>query len=271
MDSIGFIGAGQMARAMARGFVEAGLVRGEQIVAADPAPEALAELARQVPGMQTLADNAGVLATASTVVLAVKPQTMPPVLKELAGVATEAHLVISIAAGVRLATIEQMLAAARVVRVMPNTPCLVRRSASGYCLGRRATRQDAQTVARLLTAVGTAVEVDEKLLDAVTGLSGSGPAFVYRMIEAMADGAVLVGLPREIAAALAAQTVRGAAEMVLATGEHPAVLADRVSSPGGTTIAGLAALEAGGFNAAVIAAVRAATQRSAELGRESGS
>jgi pyrroline-5-carboxylate reductase len=155
----------------------------------------------------------------------------------------------------------------RIVRVMPNTPCLIGRGASGYSLGAHATVQDGQLVAELLAAVGVAYEVPENQLDAVTGLSGSGPAFVYTMIEALGDGGAEMGLPRELAADLAAHTVAGAAEMVLATGETPAVLRDRVTSPGGTTLAGLKVLEEGGFRAAAIGAVRAATRRSEELGR----
>ena len=151
---------------------------------------------------------------------------------------------------------------------MPNTPCLVGRGASAYSLGDRATAADGRLVKQLLESVGIAFEVEEKLLDAVTGLSGSGPAFAYVVIEALSDGGVRMGLPRHIATALAAQTVLGAGEMVAATGEHPGVLKDRVASPGGTTIAGLQALEEGGIRAAVMAAVQAATQRAAELGKK---
>jgi pyrroline-5-carboxylate reductase len=150
---------------------------------------------------------------------------------------------------------------------MPNTPCLVGEGASGYCLGPRTTEADRELVERLLSSVGRAVAVDEKLLDVVTGLSGSGPAFVFVMIEALADGGVRMGLPRATALELAAQTVKGAAQMVLVSGDHPAVLKDQVASPGGTTIAGLQALEAGGLRSALIGAVEAATRRSIELGR----
>jgi pyrroline-5-carboxylate reductase len=157
----------------------------------------------------------------------------------------------------------------RLVRVMPNTPCLVGQGACGYCLGENATAEDGRLVEQLLGSVGLAYRVDEKLLDAVTGLSGSGPAFVYMVVEALSDGGVRMGIPRPVATALAAQTVRGAAEMVLATGEHTGVLKDRVTSPGGTTIAGIQALESGGLRAALMAAVEAATRRSIELGKGS--
>ncbi len=153
---------------------------------------------------------------------------------------------------------------------MPNTPCLVGQSASGYCLGPGCSASDGQLVAQLLEAVGTAHPVDEKLLDAVTGLSGSGPAFVYVIIEALSDGGVRVGLPRDVSTALAAQTVLGAAQMVLRTGQHPGVLKDQVTSPGGTTIAGLQALEEHGVRGAIIAAVEAAAKRSVELGQAAG-
>jgi pyrroline-5-carboxylate reductase len=155
----------------------------------------------------------------------------------------------------------------RVIRAMPNTPALVGMGAAAYCLGSTATRDDAATAARLLGAVGLAVEVPERLMDAVTGLSGSGPAYVYLVIEALADGGVRSGLPRADALKLAAQTVLGAASMVMETGEHPAVLKDMVTSPGGTTIAGLAELERHGLRAALIDAVTAATRRAAELGK----
>jgi pyrroline-5-carboxylate reductase len=267
-NKIGLIGAGRMATALARGFVAATLVKPDQIVASDPSAEARAAFEREVPGANVVPENGAVATEADIVWLAVKPQTMAEALVEIRDSIRASTLVVSIAAGV---TIERIAAGLpvgqRIIRVMPNTPCLVGRGASAYSLGRSATPQDAQIVGRLLAAVGAAFEVPERQLDAVTGLSGSGPAFVYTMIEAMAAGGVAVGLPAALAAELAARTVAGAAEMVLQTGETPAVLRDRVTSPGGTTLAGLRVLDEQGFSAALIAAVRAATRRSEELGR----
>jgi pyrroline-5-carboxylate reductase len=262
----GFIGAGRMATALARGFLSAGLATKERIVASDPYPAAGEQFAKQT-GARIAATNRDVAAAADVIFLAVKPQQMSQVLAELRDHVKREHLVISIAAGIPLSALAVGLGdAPRLVRVMPNTPCLVGSGASGYCLGANATADDAALVGKLLGAVGIARQVDETLLDAVTGLSGSGPAFVYVLIEALSDGGVKMGLSRDVALALAAQTVRGAAEMVLSTGEHPGQLKDAVTSPGGTTIAGLAALEAAGARAAMIAAVEAATRRSAELG-----
>jgi pyrroline-5-carboxylate reductase len=200
--------------------------------------------------------------------LAVKPQQMADVLGQLAGRLNDRQLVVSVAAGVPLATISKALGAGpRLVRVMPNTPCLIGQGASAYCLGPGTRADDGQLVGRLLESVGLAFQVEEKLLDAVTGLSGSGPAFVYLMIEALSDGGVRMGLPRDVALALAAQTVRGAAELVISSRQHPAVLKDQVASPGGTTIAGLQTLETGAVRGVLMAAVEAATRRSAELGK----
>ncbi len=256
-----------MARALAAGFVRAGLVQAADVIAADPVPAALEAFAKAVPGAKVGASNADVARQATLVVLAVKPQQIPAALGEIKSSLSERHLVVSIAAGVRMQTLAAGLPkGVRLARVMPNTPCLVGQSASGYALGSTATPEDAQALQRLLEAVGVAYRVDEKLLDAVTGLSGSGPAFVFVAIEALSDGGVRMGLPRDVALALAAQTVKGAAEMVLSTGQHPAVLKDQVASPGGTTIAGLAAMEQGGVRSGLIAAVEAATRRSVELG-----
>lgn len=265
-QKIGLIGAGQMATALGQGWILAGLVRRENLLASDPFVEARQRFA-EATGSPTTDDNQQVAAHAELLVLAVKPQQMEAVVTGLAGALKPETLVVSIAAGVRLARLAEWLGRpTRLVRVMPNTPCLIGQGAFGYCLGGTATEADGQRIGPLLEAVGRAYQVDEKLMDAVTGLSGSGPAFVYVMIEALSDAGVKMGLSRPVATALAAQTLRGAAEMVLATGEHPGVLKDRVTSPGGTTIAGLAALEAGGLRAALIAAVEAATRRSAELG-----
>jgi len=267
--TIGFIGSGQMARALAQGFVASGLAKGGQILHCDPVQAAAEVFSQHVDGSRSAASNTEVVEQANVVFLAVKPQNMPAVFSEVGGKVAAEKLIVSIAAGITLARLCEGLKTNRVVRVMPNTPALVGKGASAYALGLAATAADGQLVGQLLGAVGQALQVDEKLLDAVTGLSGSGPAFVYVMIEALADGGVRMGLPRDISMALAAQTVRGAAEMVISTGEHPAALKDKVASPGGTTIAGLAALEERGLRSALIAAVEAATRRSQELGKAS--
>ena len=262
---IGFIGAGQMATALGEGFVRAGLVPGAELVASDPSSEARQRFARATGG-QAVDDNAEVAGRADVLFLAIKPQQMVRVAAELKGKFGPDLLVISIAAGIRLSILAQGFGdKIRLVRVMPNTPCLVGKGACAYCLGGTATLADGQLVQQLLSAVGLAFEVEEKLLDAVTGLSGSGPAFVYVIIEALSDGGVRMGLPRAVASALAAQTVLGAAQMVLSTGDHPGVLKDRVASPGGTTIAGLQALEQAGLRGGLMAAVEAATRRSLEM------
>jgi pyrroline-5-carboxylate reductase len=201
-------------------------------------------------------------------VLAVKPQTMPALMAEIRPELTPGHLVISVAAGVSLASLRAGLGdAPRLARVMPNTPALIGAGASAYCLAPGTTAADEAQLLACLEAVGLAVPVPESQLDAVTGLSGSGPAFVFLVIEALADGGVRAGLPRALAQRLAAQTVLGAAQLVLHTGQHPGQLKDEVASPGGTTIAGIHALERGGLRAALIDAVDAAARRSAELAR----
>lgn len=266
----GFIGAGRMAIALAQGFIATKLADPQQIVASDPSAAQAAEF-RRATGAEILPDNPSVARAAETIVLAVKPQHMPAVLAELQGDAVTGKLIVSIAAGITLSRLQAGLGErARVVRVMPNTPCLVCQGASAYSLGPHATRHDAEVVEKMLSAVGQAHEVSESLLDAVTGLSGSGPAFVFSIIEALSDGGVKMGLPRALATALAAKTVHGAAALLLATGEHPGVLKDQVASPGGTTIAGLHALERGGLRAALMDAVEAATRRSIELGQPTG-
>lgn len=261
---IGFVGAGQMATALAKGFLAAGTSSPESIVAFDVFPAAKEQFGR-VTGARLADSNAQVAREANIIFLAVKPQQMDQVLSDLKSVVGPKHLVVSIAAGVSLKTISTRLQDARLIRVMPNTPCLVGCGASAFSRGTLATHDDAALVQRLLSNVGLAVEVPEKLLDAVTGLSGSGPAYVYQIIEALSDGGVRMGLPRETATKLAAQTVLGAAQMVLTTAQHPGALKDAVTSPGGTTIAGLHALERGGLRGTLMDAVQAATERARQL------
>jgi pyrroline-5-carboxylate reductase len=262
------MGAGRMATALARGLVSAEMVPAGAIVASDPSLEARQAFANKVPGATVEADIAAQVAATDVVFLAVKPQQIDVALASLRDSIRSDALVVSIAAGVTLKRIADALPARqRIVRVMPNTPCLIGKGASGYSLGEHATEADGKLVADLLSAVGVAFRVQESLLDAVTGLSGSGPAFVYSMIEALAEGGAAAGLPPELAAELAARTAAGAAEMILQTGETAAVLRERVTSPGGTTVAGLTVLTERGFYNAIVAAVEAAARRSAELGK----
>jgi len=265
--TIAMIGAGQMGEALIGGWLAAKTVPAEALVATDASVERR-DLMKRRFGVRTTSDNRDAAAWADVVVLAVKPQVLDGVMKELSP-ALGGKLVLSLAAGVTIAHLAKLAPkGTRVVRVMPNTPVLVRDGASALSFGAGVTEKDRQLARRLFEAVGRVVVVDERLMDAVTGLSGSGPAYVFLAIEALADGGVKAGLPRTVADLLAAQTVLGAARMVLETGEHPARLKDRVASPGGTTIAGLHRLEQGGVRAALIAAVEAAARRSEELGRE---
>ena len=267
-QTIGFIGSGRMATALAQGCQQSGLVSAEQIYAADPSSEALANFSKQVPGAQIADSNQQLLAEAQIVVLAVKPQIMPEVLSEIARLVSPEHLLVSIAAGVTLQKLATDLPEnTRLVRVMPNTPCLVGLGTSCYSLGEHATDADGQAVRQILESVGKAFPVDEPQLDAVTGLSGSGPAFIYRVIEALIAGGVASGLPAELALQLAANTTRGAAEMVISTGKSPEELCQQVTSPGGTTLAGLEAYDQAGAGNSLTAAVEAATHRSIELGQ----
>jgi pyrroline-5-carboxylate reductase len=264
---IGFLGAGKMATALAKGFVRAEIVFPKEIVASARSAANRNFFAGET-GTKTVASNSDVLEFADVLILAVKPAQVVEVLAGQRDHFTKNHLLISIAAGVTLAKLENLLPSdARVIRVMPNTPALVGEGASAFALGKSATAADGELAKKLLSAVGVAIEVKESLLDAVTGLSGSGPAYVYQFIEALSDGGVAAGLPRDIATKLAAQTVLGAAKMVLETGQHPGALKDQVTSPGGTTIEGLHALEKGEFRATVMSAVRAATEKSKKLGQ----
>jgi pyrroline-5-carboxylate reductase len=266
---IGFIGGGAMAEALAGGLLAAGALP-DRIVASDPDSARRKHLEERL-GIRASADNGEVARAGDLVVLALKPAVVGPVLEALgadAGLDATRPLWISIAAGVTLAALESRLGSdARVVRAMPNTPALVGAGATALCGNARVQPGDRTAARALFDAVGITWEApDEALLDAVTGLSGSGPAYVFVFLEALGDAGVRMGLPRDAAYRLAFQTVFGAAKLARETGRHPAQLKDQVTSPGGTTIAGLERLEAGGFRAAIHEAVAAATRRSRELG-----
>ncbi len=264
---IGLLGAGTMAAAIVDGLLSPKLVERDGVRASDPTRERREALASQHE-IVTHEHNAELVAWADLVVLAVKPQVVERVLAE-AGAAWQPNTsLVSVAAGVPTAALEARVpSSVRVVRAMPNTPALVRAGATAVAAGSRATPEDLELARALFDAVGRTVTLDEQLLDAVTGLSGSGPAYVMLMLDALSDAGVKVGLSRETARLLATQTLYGSAKLVLDTGRHPAELKDMVTSPGGTTIRGIAALEAGGVRAALIDAVEQATTRSAELGR----
>ena len=263
---VAILGAGNMGEALAKGLLRAGKVAPELLTCTDARAERREDVHKRY-GVQVTGDNRAAAAQADIIVLAVKPQVIDHLLDEIASAIDAKKLVISIAAGVPIAALARKLGAGvRIVRTMPNTPALVGEGATALARGPHATEADLAQAYALFEAVGTAVVVEEHLLDPVTGLSGSGPAFVYIAIEALADGGVKMGLPRHVALSLAAQTVLGAGALVLETGEHPGRLKDQVTSPGGTSIAGVHALEQHGFRAALIAAVEAATKRSRELG-----
>jgi pyrroline-5-carboxylate reductase len=266
-DKIGFIGAGKMGSAIIKGVLKAELVDRSQLAASDPV-EALGKALTEETGVRFMQDNAGLVEASDIVFLAVKPQVMDGMLQDLAGASLGDRLWVSIAAGVPLSRIEALLPeGTRVVRVMPNTPCLVGQAASAYSGGRWARAEDLDKVGKILSSVGLAVSVDEHHLDAVTGLSGSGPAYVFLFIESLAAGGVQMGLSRDVALGLALQTVYGSAAMARDSKDHLAELRDAVTSPAGTTAAGLFALEQGAFRATVMEAVVQATERSEALGR----
>jgi pyrroline-5-carboxylate reductase len=263
-ERIALIGGGKMGEALIRALCDNDLAAPEQIAASDPIEARRAALTPL--GVRVAAANGEVVADADLVIVAVSPAVVPAVLEEIAPARKAGGLICSIAAGVTLEQIESRLPAGTpVIRVMPNTPVQVGAGAAGVARGRHATAAHAELVLRIFGAAGRAVEVPERLMDAVTGLSGSGPAYVCLMIEALADGGVKMGLPRDIALTLAAQTVYGTARLILETGKHPAQWKDMVASPGGTTIAGLAELERAAVRGALIDAVEAATRRARDL------
>jgi pyrroline-5-carboxylate reductase len=263
--TFGFIGAGNMAEALLRGIFSAGILRPARCIVTNKSnDDRLARLSRAWD-VRTTRDKAVLLAEGDVVILAVKPHDMPTVLDEIASYVKPHHLIISVAAGVSTEIIEARLGAVPVIRVMPNTSTAVRASATAIAEGRHAGPHHLAIVRRLFESVGWVGVVPEPLFDVVTAVSGSGPAYVYLMAEALVDSGERGGLPRDIALALVAQTVLGAGKMLTETGEAPTALRDRVTSPGGTTMAGLVALEEGGLRAAVHAAVARAAQRAREL------
>jgi pyrroline-5-carboxylate reductase len=267
---VGFVGAGNMGEALVRGLVEARVVPATAILAHDPRPDRLRELERRF-GIGVAKDNETVVREADVVVVAVKPQIMDAVLREIAPAVARDTLLVSVAAGVSTARMRAALdKPARLIRVMPNTPALVLEGVTAMAWGDGLEPGDLELAGEVFRAVGRVVMLDEDLMDAVTGLSGSGPAYVAMIVEALADGGVRMGLDRQTAMTLATQTVVGAARLLQQTGMHPGALKDMVSSPGGTTIAGVAALEAGGLRATLIGAVERATLRSRELGKGLG-
>lgn len=264
---IGMIGAGNMAEALIRGLLRpTGVVAPEHLAASDVSEERRGYIAKTY-GIAVHQQNQTVVEFAEIIVLAVKPQMIRAVLEEISDDINEKKLVISMAAGVRLEMIQDFLPAARIARVMPNIAALVHAAVTAISPGKHATPEDARLTGEIFNAVGATVNVEERLMDAVTGLSGSGPAYMFHIINALADAGVKVGLPRDVALKLAAQTTYGSAKMLIETGEHPMKLRDMVTSPGGTSISGIHSLERDGATAAIMNAVEAAVRRSQELGK----
>lgn len=255
-----------MGSALTLGAIKAGVFQASQVIAYHPNPAVIASLGDEITPAGSLEE---VISASDILLLCVKPIDIPQILSKIPSANQDPAnlLVISVAAGVTLSNMEKASKGkARLIRAMPNTPALVGEGAAAFALGFKATESDSDFAKKLLSSIGIVYEVKESLLDAVTGVSGSGPAYVYTFIEALADGGLFEGLPRDKALALATQTVLGAAKMISESGEHPAILRDRVTSPGGTTIAGLAALEEGAFRSTTIKAVKAAAARARELG-----
>jgi pyrroline-5-carboxylate reductase len=263
---LGIIGGGVMAEAILSRLLAQNIYSAAEVLVSDASGDRLATL-RQTYGIDTTLSNLEVAQSASVVLLAVKPQSLASIAAEFKGAAVVCDLWLSILAGVPLSKLEAALGDCPIIRVMPNTPALVGAGITALALGKSALVSHRATAERIFAAVGEVLTVSESWMDAITGLSGSGPAFVAIAIEALTDGGVAAGLPRPIAAKLAVQTVRGTTELMIQKDLHPALLKDQVTSPGGTTIAGVASLEASGFRAALIQAVQAAYRRSQELGR----
>uniref|UniRef100_A0A915BGB2 Pyrroline-5-carboxylate reductase n=2 Tax=Parascaris univalens TaxID=6257 RepID=A0A915BGB2_PARUN len=264
---IGFIGAGKMAQALCRGLISSGRVTSENIMASCPKKDVHLLSKMKGLGVQTTHDNVELVHKTNVVFIATKPPTVSKVASEIAPSLTKEHLLISIAMGTTIRNIESLLPTkSRVVRVMPNTPAVVRAAASAFSVGSACREGDSEIVKDLLSTVGYAVEVPEILMDPVTGLSGSGPSYMFAAIEGLADGGVKMGMPRDLAIKLSAHTLLGAAKMVLECGKHPAELKDDVQSPSGSSVYGMHKLESGGFKGLLIDAVEAASNRSKETG-----
>lgn len=266
---IGFIGGGNMAEALIAGVIGSGSATPDNIICSDVSKERI-KLLDNTYGITVTTNNLEVIENAEILIYAVKPQIIAAVLKETSDLLDESKLIISLAAGVPLTAVQAVLGKKlRLIRVMPNVPALIKEGATAVTAGEHAKNEDIQTAIKIFSAVGKCVHIKEHdLMDAVTGLSGSGPAYVFVMLEAFADAGVKMGLSRQDALFLASQTVLGAAKLLMETGNHPAQLKDMVTSPAGTTIAGLHALEKGRLRSIIIDAVEAATVRSKELGNQ---
>jgi pyrroline-5-carboxylate reductase len=256
-----------MAEALVDGMLTSGTSGEDQVYASDP-DEERQERFRELVGDNVFADNTRLVREVDVVVLSVKPQILPDVTAEIRDEVTPDHLVMSIVPGIMLERLKRNVGTDRLIRVMPNTPALVGEGASAFCVGEGATGDDIDLADQVLSSVGVCAKVKEEDMDAITGLSGSGPAYVFLAIESLSDGGVKMGLSRTAATRLAAQTVLGAARMVLETGQHPAELKDQVTTPGGTTIEGVHALEQAGLRRAFMDAVEAATEKCRRLGNE---
>ncbi|XP_022966424.1 pyrroline-5-carboxylate reductase-like [Cucurbita maxima] len=263
--NLGFIGAGKMAESIAKGIVQSGLLPASRISTAVHSNPSRG-IAFGSFGVRVLPKNDNVVEESDVIIFSVKPQVVKNVVLKLRPQLSTKKLLVSVAAGVKLQDLQEWAGHNRFIRVMPNTPAAVGEAASVMSLGEGALKEDGQLIAKLFGSVGKIWEADEKLFDAITGLSGSGPAYIFLAIEALADGGVAAGLPRELAMGLASQTVLGAASMVSKTGKHPGQLKDDVTSPGGTTIAGIHELEKGGLRGMFMNAVVAAAKRGQELG-----
>lgn len=267
-NKIGLIGCGVMGTALLNGIIHSNLVHPTEIMVWDVMPQKTDDMIKQFK-VTAAADMKEIFHLPRMVFLAVKPVDMPGVLENIKDCLTEDHVLISVAAGISIDQIVKVVGTEqKVIRLMPNTPCLIGKGMTVVSPGVNVAENELNFVITLMEALGKVVILEEKLMDAATGLSGSGPAYVFMFVEALADGGVKMGLPRDKALLLASQTVLGAAEMVIQTGEHPSVLKDKVASPGGTTIAGIYALEKKTFRGTVIKAVEAASERSKELGKE---